>query len=179
MTSIKEIVTGTIITLVIGGSAYTIHQSTVVDNFAQDTGMTTQQAQEYVESVKEEDLVEFGELGKSYTDSGKLLLNEASGIDCENYYYEWETTSLDCYTGKQQLYTIGNQEVKLGNSYVELSKDTASRQSIQATITELTLTNETYKLPIFSAYYDEATVTDSLQTNSYNKALLQAALDSE
>jgi hypothetical protein len=43
--NIKEAVIGTIITVVIGGTAYSINQVDVVNNFAEDTGLTQQQAE--------------------------------------------------------------------------------------------------------------------------------------
>ena len=49
--AVKEAIFGTILTVVIGGAAYTVNKEDVVDNFADDTGLSQQQAEEYVDSV--------------------------------------------------------------------------------------------------------------------------------
>jgi hypothetical protein len=84
--AVKEAIFGTILTVVIGGAAYTVNKEDVVDNFADDTGLSQQQAEEYVDSVGEEDLVPYSELGAGYVKDGNDVLSSADEIDCANYY---------------------------------------------------------------------------------------------
>lgn len=94
--SIKELAAGAVITLAIGGTAYTVNQADIVNNFATDTGMSQQEAEQYVNDVKEEDLVSYGELGAGHIRDGEDLLSGTSEIDCVNYEYEWQTNSVSC-----------------------------------------------------------------------------------
>lgn len=176
--SIKEVVAGGIITLVIGGTAYTVNQADVVNNFANDTGMSQQQAEEYVGNVKEEDLVPYDEIGNDYITSGKELLSEANGIDCVNYEYEWQTSTLSCEDGKAHLIKTGNDEVSLGESYVTLASAAASEADISTTIQRIDQLNTDYAGEIINKLYETASINEIKQTNSYNKATLQAALGS-
>ena len=52
-----------ILTVVIGGTAYAVSQKDVVKNFSNETGLTQQEAQQYVESIPEDELASFDELG--------------------------------------------------------------------------------------------------------------------
>lgn len=176
---VKEIIAGGVVTLVIGGTAYTVNQQDVVNNFANDTGLSEQQASEYVNNVKEEDLVEYDELGKSYIEGGESYLSTANDIDCDNYDYEWQTPTLTCSKGKQQLVELGNDEISLGESYVRLSAPDASRIDISKTISLLSEVNSNYDLEIVGNLLETADIEEITNTNSYNKALLEAALQSE
>lgn len=176
---IKEIVAGGVVTIVIGGTAYTVNQQDVVNNFANDTGLSEQQATDYVNNVKEEDLVEYDVLGKSYIDGGEGYLATAKDIDCENYEYEWQSSTLSCPVGKQQLAELGNDEISLGESYVRLAAPDASKTDINSTISLLSEVNSNYDLEIVGNILDKAEIDEITNTNSYNKALLEAALQSE
>ncbi len=175
--SIKDLVIGSVVSVVIGGTAYTVSQADVVTNFASDTGMSQQQAEEYVNGVGEDDLVPYDELGADYVRQGQELLTTSSQIDCVNYEYEWETSELTCEAGKAQLYTTGNDEVSLGNAFKKLATDSATKGDISYTISFLNKLNGDYELGIVSTTSDRATVDEAKKSNSYNKAVLQAALD--
>lgn len=176
--SIKDLIGAGIITVVIGGSTYTVSQSDVIDNFATDTGSSQEAAREYVEGVKEEDLVPYDELGNSYVESGRETLAAAQSIDCVNYTYEWESPTLACNQGVTQLTKIGNNELSTGKAYLKLSQDNATRADIRSTITQLDNLNLSYRYEI-AKYIMGDTHTETTNTNSYNKALLEAALQSE
>ena len=103
MGNIKNIATGAIITLLIGGTAYTINQSDVIKNFSDDTGLTQEQAEQYINEIPEEELVSWGEIGSGYMSEGEELLDVAYEIDCANYEYEWESATLSCPEGKAQI----------------------------------------------------------------------------
>ena len=175
---IRELVGSAVLTLVIGGTVYTVNQADVVDNFASDTGLTQEQAKEYVEGVGEDDLVPYEDLGGYYIDDGEYLVRGAQGIDCLNYEYEWESTFLSCPTGKYQLERIGNDEIELGQAYIKLGSDSASKEDISRTISLLDRVNQNLNLEIIKQYLDYATITEEKRVNSYNKATLQAVLDS-
>lgn len=177
--SIKELVVGGVITLTIGGSAYSFSQADVATNLAEDTGMTQQEAEQYVGQVQEEDLVSYNEVATSYIDSGQEFINYAAEIDCVNYEYGWESTALTCAAGKYQLEKIGRDEVALGESYRILDTSTASTSEIRNTVRLLDLANSNYKFEILSNLYDPAAIEEFSNTNSYNKAILNSALESD
>lgn len=177
--SIKELITTGAITLVIGGTTYTINQTDVANNFADDTGMSQQQAENYVNGVSEDELVSYDTLGADYLDQGKTLLNETAKIDCVNFEYEWESPTLSCLAGKNQLIETGNDTVTLGNAYIKLSHDSASETDMSTAIKALDELNDSMDLAINQKTLDRATLDDIKNTNSYNKALIETALESK
>lgn len=170
---------GGIITLVIGGVVYSVNQTAVVQNFSKDTGMTQQEAKEYVENVKEDDLVAYDELGSSFISEGQDILKVANETDCNDYSYEWETNTLSCDEGKSQLAEFGNSEIALGKAFIKLSSESATTEDISSAIQLIDQVNANYNLEIISEVLDNNTINESKKTNSFNKALLQAALDSK
>lgn len=177
--SIKEVAVGTVATIVIGGTAYTINQADVVNNFADDTGLTQQQAEQYVNEVDESDLVSYSELGSDYIDEGQEVRNIAAQTDCLNYEYEWESATLSCKKGKTQLNKIGKDSILLGRAYKKLDSDSASKNDISRTIKLIDDLNAGYELDIVSRILDSATIDEVKKTNSYNKAVLEATLESD
>jgi hypothetical protein len=176
--AVKEIATGTIITLVIGGSAYTISQTDVIENFADDTGLTQQQAEEYVKNIDEDELVPYADLGSDFVKEGNEILAEVAQIDCDNYEYEWESPTLSCVTGRNQLAELGNDEVALGQAYIKLDSDSASKTDISETVRLIDEVNSDYGFEIVRKILDFASIDEAKKTNSYNKATLEAALES-
>lgn len=168
-----------IITLIIGGTVYSVSQSDVVSNFSAETGMSQKEAEAYVENIPEDELVPFDVLGEELIIDGQEVLALAAEIDCVNYYYEWETDSLSCDEGKSQFRQFGEGEIALGQAYQVLSSDSASKDDIRAVIWHLDKMNENYNLEIIVKLMDYADRDEAIKTNLYNKALLQAALQSE
>src|SRR3989339_1614622 len=130
----NRLITGTIITIIIGGAAYTVNQTDLVNFFAEDTGLTQQQAEQYINTISDDELVSFDELGIDYVNNGQKLLNDVSRIDCMYYEYEWESASLTCSKGKTQLSKIGEDYIELGQAYKKLGSDSASKDDISKTI---------------------------------------------
>lgn len=174
----KKII-GTVITLVIGGTAYTFSQADVVKNFSEDTGLTQQEAEQYVSEIKEEDLAPFDEIGSDFISEGQDMVAEADDIDCVNYEYEWESYTLNCEEGKSQLKKLGNSEIALGKAYKVLDTEDATEEDISSVIRNIDRHNADLELSIVTAVLDPPTIDELKKTNSYNKALLQAALDSD
>jgi hypothetical protein len=177
---VKQIIGG-VVTLVIGGTVYGVSQSNVVSNFAKNTGQSQQQAQQYVNNIKQSDLQSFSQIGQNLVTDGNTVLQDKASIDCVNYTYKWVTDSLTCYGGAMQLEAMGNDEIALGNCYQAL--DTNLGNSANSKITECisdsdTLEND-YKLPIAAAVLDQNTITTMSNTTAYNKSVLQAALQSK
>ena len=75
----KKII-GTVITLVIGGTVYTFSQADVVKNFSKDTGLTQQEAEQYVSEIKDEDLASFGEIGSDFISDGQDIVKAAKSV---------------------------------------------------------------------------------------------------
>ena len=111
MDNIKGLVVGTVITIVIGGTVYTINQEDVVQNFADDTGLTQQQAEQYINEIPEEELGSFDEIGRGELTYGQELLTNTNEIDCVNYEYEWESATLSCSKGKTQLEKLAKDNI--------------------------------------------------------------------
>jgi hypothetical protein len=176
---IKELVAGGIVTLVIGGATYTVSQKDVADNFADDTGLSQQEAEQYVSNVKQEDLLDYDEVGDSYITDGNMIISSANEIDCVNYDYEWQSASLTCTQGKAQLMQLGNDEISLGKSYIKLGTDSANEADINVTIGLLTDVNAGYDNTIITYLLYPSDIDEAKKANSYNKALLEAALESE
>lgn len=178
MDSIKNIIGGGIITIFVGGAAFSFSQQDVVDNFASDTGMTQEQAEQYVNAIPEEELATWTEIGTDYvTESGKTLVM-ANEIDCVNYEYEWESPTLTCSQGKAQLQKIANTEKSLGQSYIKLDSDTAVAEDMRTTISFLDMLDSDYEHEISTTVFDTKVLDEIKTTNSYNKSLLKAALES-
>ena len=169
-------VVGVVATVIIGGTAYTISQKDVVNNFAKDSGMTQDQAQQYVNNVGS--LVPFDQIGNSMISDANDAIADASKIDCINYTYKWESAKFSCDDAKNQLNQIGNDEKKLGNSYGKLSSSSASKDDISTTIRQIDTLNSDYNLPVVILFLDQKTIIDTENTNTYNKATLEAALGS-
>lgn len=174
----KDIVK-TVIVLTIGGTIYTFSQADVVKNFSRDTGLSQQEAEQYVSGIKEEDMAPFDEIGAEFVNEGQSLVDSAAGIDCTSYEYEWESPTMSCYEGKSQIEKIGNSEIALGNAYKIIATKEASEDDISLVISNIDILNDDLSLDIVSAILDPPTVDDIKKRNSYNKALLQAALDSK
>lgn len=170
---------GGIISLVIGGVVYNMSQADVAKNFSKDTGMSQEEAQQYVEKVNQDELVPFDKLGADIVSGGQDIVSTASKIDCANYSYKWETESLSCEQGKSQLRSIGNSEMALGKAYIKLSSKSASTEDIKSVIILIDKVNANLKYEVVNQMLDKATIDEMRKTNSYNRALLQTALDSK
>lgn len=178
MDNIRGIISGTVITLLIGGTAYTFTQEDVVQNFANDTGMTQEQAEQYVSSIPEEELVSWKEVGSDFTEASKETFELVASTDCENYEYEWETPALTCTEGKSQLQRIANTEQALGQAYLKLSSDDATEEDMYNAMNLLDQLNADYRQEIGGAIFDKETLDEITKTNLYNKSILKAAVES-
>lgn len=175
---LKKIVGGTM-TLIIGGTVFTISQSNITENFSANTGMNQQQAEQYIKDIPQDELVSFSEIGEELVSDGNSSLLLSDDIDCINYTYPWVNSSLSCVDGKKQLQKIGNDEVTLGNCLQTL--DTNLKKFAEVKISECILdidtVNKNYNLPIITAIFDSDTITSFTHTLAYNKSVLQAALE--
>lgn len=176
MDNLKSWITGGIITLVIGGTTYSFSQRDVANNMTDDTGMTQQEAEQYVDSIKEEDMISFGELGSNFVTDGQDLLSKAEEIDCENYEYDWESITLSCTQGKNQLFEMGRDTKAVGLAYQKLSLDSATNSDISNTIVTIEDLNQDLMLPVANILYNQADIEEIKNTNSFNKALLETSL---
>lgn len=175
--SVKELAVGAVATVIIGGTAYTVNQADVVDNFAEDTGLTQEEAEQYVGQVDEDELVSFEEVGSELLNDGQEMVATADQIDCANYEYEWESATLSCEEGKTQIHEIGSREISLGRAYKKLDTDSASKDDISSTIRLIDELNSSYDFEITEIILDQSALDEIKKTNSYNKAYLKAALD--
>jgi len=176
MGSLVKNVIGAVITVAIGGAVFTVSQPAVVDNFAKDTGLTQQEAKQYVEQAGD-DLVSWDEVGKGFIDDGNDIISTVNTLDCDNYTYDWVSPSLTCENGKAELYKIGHDETALGEAYKKLSLDSASKADIPAVIALIDTLNYDYSSDFIDNILDSKDVDDMKKSNSYNKATLQAVLD--
>ena len=176
--SIRDLATGTVITLLIGGTAYTVSQTDVIRNFADNTGLTQEQAEQYIDEISEDELSSFGDEGSELIDWGQELLSGVSEVDCVNHEYEWETPTLSCVEGKAQLRQVGSNIVALGQAYKKLDSESGSIDDIPETIRLIDQQTSDYQLEIFSWIFTPSETDYNIKTNLYNKAILQAILES-
>ncbi len=173
----KKAIIGGIITLVIGGTGYTLSQSDVVSNFAKNTGMSGQQAQQYV-SNSQSNLESFTKAGQGFISDGNSILS--TSVDCQSYTYQWESSSLSCEEGKNELQTIGNDEVNLGNCFEALGTNlgNAGKSKISECISDIDAVDSSYDLPLAVSVVGSSQISDFKKSNLYNKSVLQTALSS-
>lgn len=167
-----------VVVLVIGGTAYTLSQADIVDNFSKETGLSKQAAETYIKNIPEDELVSFDKLGAELISDGQEVLKLASSIDCVNYTYDWESSIMTCSLGKSQLTKYANDEIALGRAYKKLETSEASENDIAVAIKSIETLNADYQLAIITSVLDPRTINEIRTRNSYNKALLQTALDS-
>ncbi|MEN9921090.1 MAG: hypothetical protein RLZZ517_68 [Candidatus Parcubacteria bacterium] len=179
MNNIKNAVIGGVITLLVGGTAYTISQTDVAKNFANDTGLTQEQAEQYVNNVKEEDLASWDTVGSSFITDGQEILEIAKGIDCQNYEYEWESTSLTCIEGKMQMNKFANNSILLGKAFKKLDVDGATKDDMRETIILIDQMNSNFKFEIVTSLLSASEIDEMKKTNSYNKSLLKTIVETE
>ncbi len=173
---LKKAIVGSVIVLAIGGTTYSVNKTDVVNNLAKDTGMNTQQAEEYVISLKEDDMATYDVIGNDFIKDGNEVVQGLGTIDCDNYRYEWETPTLSCEHGKSQLAEMGRDEIALGNAYIKIASSSVTKADIQNAVSLIDEVNSDYSLEIVAAVLDQPTIQDSKKVNSFNKATLQAAL---
>lgn len=179
MDDIKNIIGGGIITVLIGGAAFSFSQQDLVDNFAAESGLSSEQAEQYVDNVTSDELVSYKENGLDWIEESQTTVELAEGIDCNNYEYDWESPSLSCPEGRNQLMVMGDAERRMGESFMELDSTTDVRASIQQAIEDIDRLILTYDLGIAKGVYDEATLQELRMTHLYNKSILKSALESE
>jgi hypothetical protein len=179
MDSIKGWVTGTVITILIGGTVYTFSQEDVINNFAEDTGLTREQAELYVSEIPEEELETFSVIGEELIDEGDDILSAADEIDCENFMYDWESTTLSCTEGKNQLNKLAEDTRSLGYAYKKMELDSATESDISEAIKLIDQLNADLRMEMPSNLWDWSVLDEEIKTHSYNKSILKAVLERE
>lgn len=179
MDNIKGVITGGIITLAVGGMAFTFSQEDVINNLANDTGLTQEQAEQYINDIPDDEFASFEVIGSEYIEEGEFTLAMAEEVDCVTYASEWELETLTCLEAKNQLTQLGNSEKALGQAYIKLDTDWASEDDIREAIGRIDQLNAAYDLEINTMFYEEAVINELKMTNYYNKSLLKTALESE
>lgn len=175
----NRLIGGAILTVIIGSTAYTVSQADIAKHFAADTGLTQEQAEQYIGNLTEDDLASFYEIGSNFIDDGEDALAYYRDIDCANYEYEWQSVGISCYQGESEMQRIGTDEVALGQAFQKLDSDSASTDDISRTITLIDKVNSDLELSIVSFILSRSDIDEMKKANSYNKALLKAALESE
>ena len=172
----KSLIKGAIV-LVIGGVAYSFSQADVARNMSKDTGMTEKQATQFIESIPENELASWTEVGEDYVLFGKELKQIANESNCNEWQFDWESPTLSCEKGLSQIATWGENQIALGNSYIKLDSSNDTDKDMIQTINLIGQFNANLALEIIVNVVDELTLSDWYITNSYNKALLQSAFD--
>ena len=176
--NIKNAIIGTIVTIVIGGTAYTVSQGDIIKNFSDDTGLTQEESEEWIKGMPEEEIVSWSEVGSEMIKDGEGLIEMANETDCVNYEYEWESSTMSCPKGKAQMIKFGKAEVLLGQSYIKLDLDSASMNDIKETIRLIDKVNSSLQFEIVRSLLDQSLINEAMRRNSYNKAILKTVLES-
>lgn len=177
--NLRNIIGGTVITLIIGGTAFSVSQTDIVDNFATNTGLSQEQAEQYVDSINQADLLDYDELGDIFVEDGNEMLKYVAEIDCVNFEYEWESTSLSCSEGKKQFEKIALDSIALGESYKKLSEDEGIKANILKSIELIDVLSADYEFEFAVKVLDPELIEEEVTTHLYNKSVLQAVLQSE
>jgi len=179
MDNIKNIIGGGIITLVIGGAAFTFTQEDLTNNFVQETGFTEEQAEEYINDIEEDDWITFTEFGEDYLLESLYTLDILEDLDCEEVEYEWETDGFTCDIAEEQIIEISEAESALGKNLIQLDSPDADTEDIEVTIAGFDAVNDSYRTQAATVLFDEEFVSDTITNNSFNKALLLSGLEEE
>lgn len=166
-----------ILIIVIGGTACTVGQKEIVENFSKETGMTEQESQQYIENISEDELISFYELSESHITTGQEVYKIATELDCDNYQYEWETETLSCIKGFSQLIIFGERNLDLGEIYKVLGTGYAFTKNYEEAIALIDLLNESLSSEIMVALLGENSIEEMITTNLYNKAILQTEVE--
>ena len=177
MSNIKSTVTKAIVTIIIGGSIYNVSQSDIIKNFSANTGLTQEQAENYINEIPEEQLASWTEIGWETISIGQEIRDLENEMDCVNYEYEWESVTLSCPEAKKQVIQFASNNILLGQAYLKLDLESASESDIREVIRLINQTNNDLQLEIFS-FIDSSIINEQKMTNSYNKAILQSVLES-
>lgn len=124
-------------------------------------------------------MVAYDKLGSDFVSDGQDILNSSRKIDCINYTYEWETSTLSCEKGRSQLTMLGNNEIALGKAYIVLASETASREDMSKVISLIDSLNADFNFEIVRYMLKPQDIDEMKKANSFNKALLQSALESD
>lgn len=87
MKKIINIMIGTVITVLIGGAAYNINKVDLVNNFSQETGLTKNQAEKYIDNISKDEMIAWSELGRELKNECQEIVKIASALDCDNEIY--------------------------------------------------------------------------------------------
>ena len=172
----KSLIKGAIV-LVIGGVAYSFSQADVARNMSKDTGMTEKQATQFIESIPENELASWSEVGEDYVLFGKELKQIANESNCNEWQFDWESPTLSCEKGLSQIATWGENQIALGNSYIKLDSSSATDKDMIKTINLIGRYNANLAFEIVEAILSQADITEEKNTNAYNKAVLQSAIE--
>jgi hypothetical protein len=173
---IRRFIVGLLI-LVIGGTACSVGQKEIINNFSEETGMTKQESQQYIENIPEDELISFYELSEDHITAGQEVFKIVTELDCDNYQYEWETETLSCIKGLSQLTTFGVRNLDLGEIYKVLGTGYAFTKTYEEAIALIDLLNESLSSEILVAILGEKSIEEMITTNLYNKAILQTEVE--
>lgn len=173
---IRRFVVGILI-IVIGGTACTVGQKEIVNNFSEETGMTEQESQEYIENISEDELISFYELSEEHISTGQEVFKIVTELDCDNYIYEWETETLSCIKGMSQLIIFGGRNLDLGEIYKVLGTGQTFTKNYEEAIALIDLVNESLSSEILVALLGEKSIEEMILSNLYNKAILQTEVE--
>ena len=166
-----------ILIVVICGAACTVGQKEVVNNFSEETGMTKQEAEQYIENISEDELISFYELSENHITTGQEVFKIVVDLDCDNYQYEWETETLSCPKGLSQLILFGGRNLDLGEIYKVLGTGQTFTKNYEEAIALIDLVNESLSSEILVALFGENSIEEMIKSNLYNKAILQTELE--
>jgi hypothetical protein len=178
----KNLVIGGIITLIIGGLTYSFSRQDLIDNFTADTGLSQQQAEEFISSKLDEEGSSWEELGHEFSLASQSLQKIHNSIDCENLSSEEfliikEGVSLSCDEALEQIAQIANSAESVSVAYLKLSEDNVSRDDVRETVFYLDQFITDLDSPVLVPFISSSTIEDYKLSSSLNKSLLKTALE--
>ena len=154
-----------------------VSQKEVIKNFSEETGMTQEESQLFIEDIPEDELVSFYELSTNYNAMGEKVFKIATELDCNKYIYEWETKTLSCIEGKAQLIIFGGLNFELAKVYKLIGAGFALTKDYEEAFELIDKLNESLRTEAIVVLFGENNIEVMIKSNQYNKVILQIELE--
>lgn len=166
-----------ILVFVIFGTACDVSQKDVIKNFSQETGMTQEESQQFIEDISEDGLISYYELSTNHNTVGQEAFKIVLELDCNNYIYEWETETLSCGSGMAQLIIFGGLNLDLAKVYKLMGAGYAFTKDYEEAIELIDKLNESLKTEFIVLLFSENNIEEMIKSNQYNKVIIQTELE--
>jgi hypothetical protein len=183
MDTIKNIAIGGMVTLTLGGVAYSFSHEDFVNNFAEESGLSQEQAEVYISDSEGRDGVSFGELADDLTRAAAPLQEALSKLDCESFSAAdikivQETYGTSCEVLKMQGEQFTEATVRLSQSYRTLDGEVFTIENMVHAINSIDNYVETLDSQFIMLSMGTTSIAKMKLTGAYNKSVIKTAVES-